>query len=386
MKTIAKNSNIRGTISVPGSKSYANRVLIWASVKKNKCIIKNVPLAKDTVNLIRCLKQVGLDIKEGDDHIVVFNSFPECERSSTSPIKLRTGDGGTTNRFLIPLLAMGKNEYHLYPEGRMIERPMGEFDKYFDSYECRSDHFKIQGPRTPGPVQIDCSLTSQVASAFVLANYDVQVSNFSSSSYLLMTEDVVRNFHSEYHIAADWSCAAFPLVFAALAGEIQIRNFTEADSLQADGLIMRVLEHVGVEYQFSSDGLAVKKNLTCPFQLDCRYSLDLFPALVFLASYLDGESTLSGLDNLKYKESDRLVECISLLEVFDVPHRLEKGRLIIQGRRPDDKARNVTTAKDHRLVMAAYLFLRLNGGGTLAHADQVAKSFPEFFDVMEKPL
>ena len=387
MRKVAKNPRISGAIFIPGSKSYANRALIRASIKKNQCIIKNIPRARDTLNLIRCLKQIGLDIKEGDDNIVIFNSFPECEIPSSLPVKLKTGDGGTTNRFLIPLLALGKNEYQLYPEGRMLERPMGEFEKYFDSFERKEDHFKIQGPMPRKSVQIDCSFTTQVASAFALAGHDVQTFNSTTvtpSSYLLMTEGVMQNFKHEYYVMADWSSAAFPLVFAALTGEVQIRSFQEIDSNQADGLIMRVLEQVGVQYQFSPQGLIVKKKLQCPFQLDCRYSLDLFPALVFLASYLDGESTLTGLDNLKYKESDRLSECIWLLDIFDVPHKLEQGKLTIRGKRPDNKSRSIRTAEDHRLVMAAYLFLRLNGGGTLAHSVQVAKSFPEFFDVMER--
>ena len=372
------------SIVIPPSKSYANRALIRASIKKNSCRITNLPQARDTLFLMQCLEHVGLEIHKGKGEIEVVNSFPECEKPSPTPVKLNTGDGGTTNRFLLPFLALGKNEYHLYPQGRMMERPMGELGRNCDGLSKRHDHFKIQGPWPPRAIQVDCSFTTQIASAFLLSDYDVQVFNLAGpSAYLRMTHEVILNFDNEYDVRPDWSCASFPLVLAALKGRAHVSNLKEKDPNQADSALLTVLEQVGAFSQLSSDGLTVKGHLKRPFQFDCRQAPDLFPALTFLASYLDGESTLSGLSNLKEKESDRLEECRKLLEVFGVSHRLERDSLAIWGRQPDKKIRALSTAKDHRIVMAAYLFLRFNGGGTLDHSGEVVKSFPEFFYIME---
>ena len=386
MRAVKRNPNIKKIILIPGSKSYANRALIRASVKKYICTIQNVPQARDTLNLIQCLKNIGLKIQKRDGQLEVINSFPECEIPSPKPIKLDTGDGGTTNRFLIPLLAMGKNEYHLYPKGKIMERPMDDFQKYLDSFEKRSHYFKIQGPWQKQTVQVNCSVTTQIASAFMLTNNSTQILNqdqMAFAPYLTMTQNVIQNFDHTYFINADWSSAAFPLVFATLTGSVQMTNLKKIDCNQADSSILKVLEQVGVKYHFSNTGLTVQKHLKRPFQWNCKHTPDIFPALAFLASYLEGESTLCGLDNLKYKESNRLRECIQLLKTFGVSYRIKQNCLIIKGCKPHQKVEHITTAQDHRLIMTAYLFLRLNGGGKLNHASEVEKSFPEFFDTME---
>lgn len=384
MKIVCRNPRICKSISIVSSKSYANRAIIRATLEEKSCVIRNLPKAKDTLTLIQCLRQIGIDIRESAGQIVVANSFPQCESLHPLPIKLETGDGGTTNRFLIPLLALGKNEYHFHPCGKMMERPMDEFRKHLKSFEKRGNYFKVKGSEKKKPIQVDCSTTTQIASAFMLVGHRVQLLNACNRSpYLSMTEDVIKNFATPYSIMADWSSAAFPIAFAVLAGTIQINNLKNIDSSQADSSILQIIEQIGAYYHFSVDGLTVKRNLKRPFQWDCSLSPDLFPVLTFLASYLEGESILKGFANLKHKESNRLSECIYLLDTFGVPYQLKQNVLVIKGRLPDNEKKNITTARDHRIVMLAYLFLRLNGGGTLNHANEVAKSFPEFFNMMQ---
>lgn len=384
MRAITRNPRIQKSIFIPSSKSYSNRALIRASIKKNNCIIKNLSSARDTLYLTQCLSHIGLEIREGKGQIEVVNSFPECEIPSPIPVRLHTGDGGTTNRFLISLLALGRNEYHLYPQGEIMRRPMDELQKHCDCLVKHQDYFKIQGPQAKKAIQVDCSTTTQVASAFSLLDYDVQVLNLKGpSAYLDMAQEVIQNFDSEYNVKADWSSAAFPLALAALNGRVHINNLKERDTYQADSSLLNVLEQIGAQYQFSSDGLTVESYLKYPFQFDCHHAPDLFPALTFLASYLNGESTLTGLSYLRQKESDRPAECKKLLEAFGISYRLEQDSLLIQGKQPDEKVKSISTARDHRIIMTAYLFLRFNGGGTLNHAHEVAKSFPEFFNIME---
>ena len=386
MRPVVRNRQIQKEIRIAGSKSYANRALIQASLKKHECIIKNVPQARDTLNLRRCLQEIGLKIIEQGDQLKVVNSFPLCETPSEKPIKLHTGDGGTTNRFLVSLLTLGKNEYHLYPAGQMITRPMREFQKYLEGFEVKEDHFRICGSRGIHNKKFSCidlSRTTQIASSLMLVHgIAISPDDVRPSPYLRMTEEVVRNFDQEYYIRADWSSAAFPLAFAALAGEVRIKNITTIDSNQGDSQILKVLEQIGAKCELSSTGLVVKKHLKRPFHWDCRHCPDIFPVLTFLAAHLGGESTLCGLGNLKYKESDRLAECVHLLKIFGVSHRQEGDFLTIQGKPSDNRERSIVTARDHRLVMTAYLYLRLNGGGQLGHSEEVAKSFPLFFEMI----
>ena len=113
-------------VKVPSSKSYANRAIILASLCKESIEIVNLPLSHDVTNLIHCLRIVGLKIVDIDDGIRIENSFPECEKEGSEIIEILPGDGGTTTRFLIPFLALGKRKYRVEPEGRMRERPIAD--------------------------------------------------------------------------------------------------------------------------------------------------------------------------------------------------------------------------------------------------------------------
>ena len=91
-------------VNIPTSKSYANRILILASLCPKEVSIKNLPQSTDVVKLISCLKKVGVLFQEEGNITKVINSFPDCETDDDDPILLETGDGGTTNRFLLSFL------------------------------------------------------------------------------------------------------------------------------------------------------------------------------------------------------------------------------------------------------------------------------------------
>src|SRR3989339_1533417 len=101
-------------IVVPTSKSYANRLLILAATDPREIHLKNLPPSSDVTAMIRCLQQVGVIIEryEGNS-VIVKNCFPECEVQNNQITELLTGDGGTTNRFLLAFLARGKCRYRL---------------------------------------------------------------------------------------------------------------------------------------------------------------------------------------------------------------------------------------------------------------------------------
>ena len=127
-RVVVKPGSFSKNILIPTSKSYANRILILASLCPSVVTIENLPESTDVSNLINCLEKIGIKfLKEPQGTLKVLNSFPECEvDSDLDTIYLETGDGGTTNRFILPFLARGKKKYILKPQGKMRTRPMKE--------------------------------------------------------------------------------------------------------------------------------------------------------------------------------------------------------------------------------------------------------------------
>lgn len=384
-------------IVVPYSKSYLNRALILASLNPLPVTIHGNSEATDVVNLIKCLEKIGLHIEQTKEKIVVKNSFPLCEKKTSETIELQTYDGGTTTRFLLPLLSLGKNNYRVIATKSMLERPLTETFRIF--YLMSVEHARdeksilIKGPAViPAHITIDCSKTTQEATAFLLAfsqsNLKISITNDQySKSYLEITYGMLENKNQlDFYPPRDFSSMSYPLTLAALTGKVLIKDCLSLDSKQADSKLINLLLQLGFPCHFTDQGLLVsKRDNYLGFKMNCGDCLDLVPTLAFLAAYADSPSTLAHVKNLQYKESNRLSAVEDMLKTFQIKYSYDENRdeLVIEGKGKLVEPTDLKVVDDHRIIMMGYLFLRKNNGGTIDHVEAVKKSFPDFFEMME---
>lgn len=390
--TIKKGTRLPGHVIVPTSKSYANRALILGALLKNSPGIKNIPNATDVTILINSLREVGLKIQIENNILRFTNSFPECEVAPLTHISV--GEGGTTARFFAAMLLLGKSEYTLILGERLKHRPWQEFLDIGRSLgakcELVDNKLIIQGPiNLEKVVKIDCSKTTQFASAFQLLGIgrDTQIipmNMVSSQSYWAMTEKMLAEFNNDevYEIPMDWSSASYPMAFAALNQNLHFPGL-RPDPWQADSKLMDVLLKFNC-LEMSSKGITVspiREQLSVKLNVsDC---LDLVPTLAYLLSHVEGEHQLTGIENLVHKESDRLEEVIKLLEIFKRKAHSDGGILFIEGssHKLMDEV-DLLMPDDHRMVMVGSLFLLQHSGGTIGPAEAVNKSYPDFFELI----
>ncbi|MBI2519670.1 MAG: hypothetical protein HYV97_04615 [Bdellovibrio sp.] len=395
-------------IQVPTSKSYANRLLILAALEAKGAIIESLPDSTDVLSMLEAFKHIGIKVQRLDnERYFIQGPFPIVEDSVVSkPIYLETGDGGTTNRFLFPLLARGVRPYRLRASLHMQSRPMQEMESSLSQLGVRirrggsSDDFwyEIQGPMLaiPKELKIDSSRSTQFASGLFLALADCSTTVIAdalaaSESYFALTQDLVKKFRARqinYRVPVDFSSLSYPLALALLGGKAHITNCFERDLFQADSLFLPFLETLGAQLSFNEDGLhfkGVKKYKG--FEFDCAPCPDLTPTLAFVAAHADGQSRLKNLNVLHYKESDRVREIVEVLKAFRCEYAYNPADevLTIHGRKAPLLAANITPPPDHRIIMMAYLFMRANQGGKLHNIQHVAKSFPGFFEIMSAP-
>jgi 3-phosphoshikimate 1-carboxyvinyltransferase len=378
-------------INLPTSKSYANRYLILAARTPADVLINDLPSSDDVYYLIQALKKIGLIIT-GTSNLVVKGSFPDCEQESSSAIEIDAGEGGTTSRFLCALLSLGKQVYKIKMKGLLPERPWQEFIDYFTQsgvkISLEKNELSIQGPIdfSKAPKQIDSSRSSQFASALALAfsqtSHNIEPIRLSSSEkYWEMTQACLKESGS-VNVAKDWSGASYPLALAVILNQkVFFRNLVpdalQADSFLCDWLISRKALKV------QNDGVvSCELADTSPFEVDLSQCLDLAPTMAYIASTFEGKSILRNLSGLRFKESDRLLQIIQLLDQFEAQYYLEGNDLHIIGGNIKKMSRDITTEPDHRMVMSASLFLATYGGGTIDHEECVGKSFKNFFDFL----
>ncbi len=386
------------SILVPTSKSYSNRALILGALNGQGFTLSNISTSSDVTNLLKAFVTIGLEFTKSENQIIFLNSFPECESKTTEQvIDLETGDGGTTNRFLIALLSRGQKTYRLFPMGKINERPIDdlinplrELDVDIESNN-EGAWISVCGPANitlAKTIEIDCAKSTQFASAMLLAFNNTPIS-FSfknlhaSEKYLQMTKAVVKELNTT---PVDFSSASYPIALALICGDVKISNCLSIDPFQADSSFVEIAKNCGADIRFSKDGLcATSKKVLRPFIANGADFPDLVPTLAFLASRIVGESRLENLSVLRHKESDRINELIKLLTAFQVKHKFisESDSLIINGSLEKVPFITYFPVADHRMVMTAYLFMRANSGGLLGNIECVTKSYPSFFEELD---
>lgn len=380
-------------IHIPASKSYANRALILAALKHEPVILRHLPAATDVHLLKEALKLIGITFSEEGPALKVLNSFPACEKHGG---EISVGEGGTTARFLASLLILGKASYTLVLGERLKDRPWEDFIQLVNSLGGKADlagnKLTLQGPvKFPGNLEVDCSKTTQFASGLQLTtafeNTIIIPKNLKTSeSYWNMTNQMIDQFQhqNEFTVPLDWSSASYPLAFGALKQEITFPGL-KPDKLQADSKIFNLLSDLGMIKE-TTDGLKVKPHpdIHKDIHLEVSDCLDLVPTLGFLLSHIEGTHVLTGVENLAYKESDRLNEVIKLLDTFGFKASHENGSLIIEGTSHIHPPQvSLELPDDHRMVMAGALFLRFHQGGTISPEAAVNKSYPDFFKLIK---
>lgn len=386
-----KKGLLTSRVNLPSSKSYANRALIIAAVSNSSPTLVNLPEATDVTNLLACFRSIGLNIESGNQSFKITNSFPACETSGKT---LDVGDGGTTARFLAAMLLLGKETYKLKLGKRLKDRPWQEFIDIVKllggKAELLEDQLIIKGPvKFPDSLEIDCSKTTQFATAFQLiaGNTKIIPMNLkSSASYWQMTEQLMATMKKaeRFSIPLDWSSASYPLAFGALNQTIEFPGL-KYDSYQADSKFMEILKGFGA-IEASPDGSVIVKkyNKLSSLNYDVSDALDLVPALAFFLAHIPGHHQLTGIKNLIHKESNRLAEVIRLLALFEKESSTDGEILHITGTdKVVNHALDLNLVDDHRMVMTGTLFLLHHAGGTIHPAHAVDKSYPGFFNLID---
>lgn len=399
MKTIQVEKGDFPSFVLPCSKSHFNRLLVLSALTEGFVRLEKAVAgtdAEDVCFMKEALRQVGMLISEENKILVIENSFPQCEVRDGKAKEVFVGEGATTLRFLLALLSHGHEKYRLRGKGRLLQRPLKPLLDCLESLGVRTflteDYVEIQGPfgRLPSEIMISSEQTSQFSSALTLALVhfpEITIRSATSTPsrpYLELSQILVaqvRQGQREFTVPVDMSSLSYPSALAILEHEVNFPELRNLDHSQADAQFFSIIKKMGADFKLDQKGLTVFKAKELKgLTLDCTDIPDLVPTLAFLCAYAEGSSVLMGLGHLRYKESDRIAELLTILRNFSVIHQYdeEKQCLRIEGPTPTLKKPIQFSSQDHRMVMIAFLFASHNQGGELADLNCVAKSYPFF--------
>lgn len=301
---------------------------------------------------------------------------------------------GAAYRFLMAVLSVTPGSWLLTGTERLLQRPMEELADCLIAIGADIQRVKngwqIRGKQLAAKeLTIDCSRSSQFASALLLIGDKVGLENLNvipenppSEPYIYMTMKILEDPDWVKRDSSDWSAAVYWYARLLLEGEGEyLLSGLSLESCQQDKVVVRWFAPMGIRSVQQPEGvlISVEKPLSqFSASWDVSRHLDTVPVLACMASMLPGRFVFKGVNNLIYKESNRLAVIQEQLSRF-ADMEVGDDQLVIKKKSLPVVAEKLffNPYKDHRFVMGFSLFA-LHYEVEIMDADCVAKSYPDF--------
>ncbi len=378
---------VRGSVTLPGSKSITNRALILAALARGTTTLHGALFSRDTHIMVAALRALGFLIVTDEKALTITIAG----RGGEIPVreaKIDVGNAGTAARFLTAFVCLHPDgTYHFDGDEAMRRRPIGALLEALESQgakaSARSFPFTLRtaGLRG-GPVELDASESSQMLSALLMvaphAKSPLTVKlkgEAGSKPFVTMTEAMVRQFAAapaDYRIEGDASAASYFLTLPVVTGgALTLPNY--GGPLQGDMKFSEVIAAV------ARDRRGLDRNF--------REFSDTFLTLAAIAPLLDGPTKISGIAHTRKQETDRVAGMARELTKLG-QHVIETEDSLEIHPRPLVPGVEIETYHDHRFAMSFGILgchdLLKNGQSWLTIKDPACcvKTFPAFFDLL----
>lgn len=401
--------SLRGNVVVPASKSITHRYLICAAFSNSKSEVHNPLICDDTLATISVLKHFGAKFKFEKDRIIVKG----CGIPKIKERKLTILESATTLRMLLPLLVLFSSKLTITSTKRLIDRIYTS-----DLLALRGLNFQrkdhsiiINGKLEDKNLVLSGKITTQLISGILIAlpyleeNTTLKITDITfANPYLALTLDAMKKYGIKYEIdkdtirvdnkqkyishdtfvEADFSNGAVWLVASYIHHDISITGLN-LDSLQGDRKIVDYMKAMGINFTFLNNTFTYESGEIIPINLNVNETPDLAPILVSLASFAKGTLIIRGTGKLKYKESNRKLAIMEVINNLGGKVKVIDDDIIIQGTNTFEGGTTIDSYNDHRIVMATAILATVSLNPVIIKDFRVVnKSYPEFFSDLAK--
>lgn len=409
MIEISPIKNLNATISVPGSKYIANRLLIICALANGVSILKNVPENEDINNAIKAIKEFGIKIEKSNGTLTINGTGGKLKAPKS---KINVGDSGTLLRFIAGFAALAKGRSKITGSKRIQKRPISDLLKSLSDLgiKCESTNnhapIKIQGGNFKGgKTLIKGDVSSQFISSLLMispfAKKDVEISVNGkpvSLEYIDLTINLMKEFgvkverngnkfkikfnqkykSRNFTIPADWASADYFLAAASIVpGKVRINNL-DLKLRQPESGFFRLLENMGCKVTLDGNSIEITgNNKLKAIEADMSSMPDSAQTLAIVALFANGTTKISGISNLKFKESDRINDTANELRKLGADVKVtDNGMEITPGKL---KSATINPHNDHRMAMSFAIAGLKISGIKVDNPECVNKSYPEFW-------
>lgn len=419
-KKLKAIQSVSGQVTLPGSKSITNRILLLSAIADGETVIKHPLQSDDTNHMIEALKILQVDLtqnKNGDIHIK--GSQGQFKNKSA---EIFLGNAGTAFRPLTAALSFSQGNYMLSGVPRMHERPIKDLVDALLQLNANISYLNQEGypPLKISPseiivnssVKIRGDISSQFLTALLMAipltkkEVSIEiVGDLISKPYIDITLNLMSRFGvhvkkidwqhflipgssayvspGEIFVEGDASSASYFLAAGALAGDIEVKGIGK-NSIQGDVKFTEALALMGAKIQTLEASIKVSKVKTLQaINLDCNHIPDAAMTLAVLALFANGTTKLHNIGSWRVKETDRIKAMATELKKLGAA--VVEGEDFIEITPPLHIKEDVEidTYDDHRIAMCFSLVSLKNIPITINDPACVNKTFPTYFEVLE---
>lgn len=438
--SIAPSSLILGEPVVPSSKYYTLRYMLAALLATGESSIAFPAQSDDSDALFRCCQALGAKLSWEDDMQSVLQvqgigeGVGNGDRSKwhvaekSEPIVMHVGNAGAVLRLLLGIGALfpavtfvtdhpqslGKR-----PNRELLEAlttlgatcegtgPEGYVPITLHGGTLHGGHVHISGARSSQYLSALLFLAPLLQERLEIVVYDELKSQPLVRATLEVLQEagivvehdetllrfvIAGNQHYQprrYTVPGDYPSAAALLALCAAsndpASQVRLARLRPRDEVGETLLV--ALRAMGADVQITDETVTLRGGRRLQgVEIDGDRMIDCIPVLVAAACFAEGESVFYNIESLHYKESDRIEDLCTELRRAGCSVMPRQDAIIVQGR-PQGIEGGVTVDghSDHRLLMAlAIAGMRSRRGLTLTGVEHIAKSYPHFFEELQR--
>ena len=415
---------LSGEFRVPGDKSISHRSIMLGSLAEGTTEVTGFLEGEDSLATLQSFRDMGVVI-EGPHRGRVTVHGVGLHGLKSPPNALYLGNSGTSMRLLSGLMSAQNFDVEMTGDESLSKRPMGrvadplrEMGAVIESAENGRPPLKIKGGQPLKGIHYVLPMASaQVKSCLLLAGLyaEGETTVIEPAPTRDHTERMLKGFGypvdvdgpkvtvrpggkltaTQIDVPSDISSAAFFMVAASIAKDSDI-------TLQHVGInptrvgVINILRLMGANIEMLNErevggepvaDLRIRSAQLKGIQIpedQVPLAIDEFPSIFIAASCAEGTTVLTGAEELRVKESDRIQAMIDGLQILGVDAVGTEDGAIIKGFGSEGSFNGgeVDSVDDHRIAMSFTIAsLRANAAIVVKDCANVATSFPGFVEL-----
>ena len=428
-----KSSNLSGEMIVPGDKSISHRSLIIGSAVTGKIIVNNLLESEDVLATANALRKMGVPInKLSNNKWEIFGSGIGSLSGINNTLDM--GNSGTGARLLMGLVAGSDVEATFIGDQSLSKRPMKriispliETGAIIENFNNDTLPIKIKGSKITLPIEYESTVASaQVKSSILLAGLSsigttsiiepslsrdhtermliyfgakIETIRLKNSKWKITLDGIPTLKPLDINVPSDPSSASFPIVSALITPNSKVKVMNVCVNDLRTGLFKTLIE-MGANIKFTNsreiNGELIAditaetsklNGITVP-KLRAASMIDEYPILAIAAVKAEGDTIMEGIEELRYKETDRIKAVCEGLQKVGVKTIDTHNCMVVKGLGPQGQISQnieINSNLDHRIAMS-FLCLGLISEKPIKvnDTDTIKSSFPFFLDKMKK--